>query len=170
MPYSLSNAGSSFCRLMEQCVGDQQFVTLLLYLDNICIFAPDVSMMLDQIKLVFSWLKSFNLKTSQRNAIFPGQCDFSGSYLISWWNICQPRNWLVPKNAQELHWFLVLTSYYCWFIPNFAHMAKCSHQLVGPTKVKKKMGKKKEVTTLGHQNGMKTFLSGHHNIKWHLMH
>ena len=40
MPFGLSNAGSSFCRLMEQCLGDQQFVTLLLYLDDICIFAP----------------------------------------------------------------------------------------------------------------------------------
>ena len=47
MPFGLSNAGSSFCRLMEQCLGDQQFVTLLLYLDDICIFAPDVSAMLD---------------------------------------------------------------------------------------------------------------------------
>ena len=50
MPFGLSNAGLSFCRLMEQCLGDQQFVTLLLYLDDICIFAPDVSAMLDQIE------------------------------------------------------------------------------------------------------------------------
>ena len=49
MPFGLSNAGSSFCRLMEQCLGDQQFVTLLLYLDDICIFAPDVRAMLDQM-------------------------------------------------------------------------------------------------------------------------
>ena len=39
MPSGLSNAGSSFCHLMEQCLGDQQFVILLLYLNNICIFA-----------------------------------------------------------------------------------------------------------------------------------
>ena len=38
MPFGLSNTGSSFCRLMEQCLGDQQFVILLLYLDDICIF------------------------------------------------------------------------------------------------------------------------------------
>ena len=61
MPFGLSNAGSSFCRLMEQCLGDQKFVTLLLYLDDICIFAPDVSAMLDQMELVFSQLKSFNV-------------------------------------------------------------------------------------------------------------
>ena len=42
MPFGLSNAGSSFCRLMEQCLGDHQFVTMLLYLDDICIFALDV--------------------------------------------------------------------------------------------------------------------------------
>ena len=47
MPFGLSNAGSSFCHLMEQCFGDQQFVTLLLYLDDICIFAPTIDNMLD---------------------------------------------------------------------------------------------------------------------------
>ena len=62
MTFGLSNVESSFCRLMEQCLGDQQFVTFLLYLDDMGIFAPDVSTMLDQIELVFSQLKTFNLK------------------------------------------------------------------------------------------------------------
>ena len=47
MPFGLSNAESSLCRLRQQCLGDQQFVTLLLYLDDIYIFAPEVSIMLD---------------------------------------------------------------------------------------------------------------------------
>ena len=68
--FGLSNAGSSFCRLMEQCLGNQQFVTLLLYLDDICIFAPDVSAMLDHIELVFNQLKSFNLKIKPKNITF----------------------------------------------------------------------------------------------------
>ena len=70
MPFGLLNAGSNFCRLMEQCLGDQQFVTLPLYLDDMCIFAPDVSNMLDQIELVFNQLKSFNLKIKPKNVIF----------------------------------------------------------------------------------------------------
>ena len=53
MPFRLSDAGSSFCHLMEQSLGDQQFVTLLLYLDDICIFAPTIDEMLDCIQLVF---------------------------------------------------------------------------------------------------------------------
>ena len=54
MSFGLSNDGSSFCRLMEQCLGDQQYVTLLLYLDNICIFALDVRSMWDHFELVFN--------------------------------------------------------------------------------------------------------------------
>ena len=67
MPFGLSNVGSSFCHLMEQCLGDQQFVTLLLYLNDICIFAPTIDDMLDQIELVFDRLKQFNLKIKPKN-------------------------------------------------------------------------------------------------------
>ena len=42
---------------MEQCLGDQKFVTMLLDLDDILIFAPSIEEMLDQIKMVFSRLK-----------------------------------------------------------------------------------------------------------------
>ena len=74
---------------MEQCLGNQQFVTLLLYLDDICIFAPDVSTMSDYIELVFSLLKAFNLKLKPKKMlVFPGQHDFSG--IIS----CQPMKHL----------------------------------------------------------------------------
>ena len=60
------------------------------------------------------------------------------------------RDWLVPKNAKELHSFLGLASYYHQFIPYFAHIAKCLHQLIGLTNVKKTKDKKvrKEMISL----------------------
>ena len=58
------------------------------------------------------------------------------------------RDWPVPSNAKELHSFLGLTSYYRRFIPNFAQITKCLHQLVGLTNVKKTKGKRKEATSL----------------------
>ena len=67
MPFGLSNSGSSFCHLMEMCLGDQQFVTLLLYLEDICIFAASIDKMLDHIELVFKWLEDFNLKIKPKN-------------------------------------------------------------------------------------------------------
>ena len=57
IPFGLLEMGSSFSRLMEECLGDQQFVTLLLYLSDILIFAPTIDNMLDQIELVFNRFK-----------------------------------------------------------------------------------------------------------------
>ena len=53
MPFGLANSGSRFCHLMKMCLGYQQFVMLLLYLDDICIFAASIDEMLDQIELDF---------------------------------------------------------------------------------------------------------------------
>ena len=139
---------------MEQCLGDQQFVTLLLYLDDICTFAPYVSVMLDWIELVFNWLKSFNLKIKLKKCcffqVFLGHVLPADGISANPEKVDKVRDWLVPKNAKEIHSFLGLASYYCWFVPNFAHVAKCLHQLIGPTNVKKTKAKKvqKEVTTL----------------------
>ena len=76
MPFGLSNVGSSFHCLMEQWLGDQQFVTLLLYLNDTYIFAPTINDMLDQIELVFDRLKQFNLK------IKPKKCQFFNTSVL----------------------------------------------------------------------------------------
>ena len=70
MVFGPLNAGPSFSHLMEQCLGDQQFFTLLLYLNDICILAPTINDMLDWIELAFTGLKQLNLK------IKPKKCQF----------------------------------------------------------------------------------------------
>ena len=54
-------------------------------------------------------------------------------------------DWSIPTNAKEVHSFLGLASYYWRFIPTFAKIAQCLHELVGPTsnKHKKAKGQKK---------------------------
>ena len=47
------------------------------------------------------------------------------------------QNWPVPSSQKELHSFLGLASYYRHFIPKFAAITKCLHELVGPTHIKK---------------------------------
>ena len=140
MPFGLSNAGSSFCHLMEQCLGDQQFVTLLLYLDDICIFAPTIDEMLDCIHLVFDRLKKFNLK------IKPKKCQFFSTSVLFLEHVLSAegisanpekvekvKTWPVTKNTKEVQSFLGLASYYRHFIPHFTKKAWCLHELVGPT-------------------------------------
>ena len=155
MPFGLSNAGSSFCCLMEQCLGDQQFVTLLLYLDDILYFCPSIEEMLDQIELVFNRLKEFDLK------IKPEKCHFFDTSVLFLCNILSSKgilanpekvvkvwDWLIPTNAKEVHSFLGLASYYCRLIPKFAWITQCLHDLVGPmsNKHKKFRGQKKGET------------------------
>ena len=92
MPFGLLNAGSSFCHLMEQCLGNQQFVTLLLYLDDICIFAPTIDNMLDQIELVFDRLKQYNLKIKPKKCqFFDSSVLFLGHILLAKGNFSKPR-------------------------------------------------------------------------------
>ena len=69
MPFGLSNFRSSLSHIMEMCLWDQQFVTLLLYLDDIiCVFAISIDEMLDHIELVLKWLEQFSLKIKPQNA------------------------------------------------------------------------------------------------------
>ena len=49
------------------CLGDEEFVILLLYLDDICVFAASIDKMLDHIEFVFKWVEEFNLKINQRS-------------------------------------------------------------------------------------------------------
>ena len=140
MPFGLSNAGSSFCCLMEQCLGDQQFVTLLLYLDDICIFTPTIDKMLDRIHLVFDRLKKFNLKIKPKKCqFFSTSVLFLGHVLLAEGISANPERWkrlrpgLFQKNIKEVQSFLGLASYYRYFIPHFAKKAQCLHELIGPT-------------------------------------
>ena len=147
MPFGLSNSGSSFCHLMEMCVGDQQFVTLLLYLDNICIFATSIDEMLDCIELVFKWLEEFNLKIKPKKChFFQHSIIFLGHVLSAEGISTNPKkvkNWPVPTNTKELQSFFGLASYYCHIIPKFTAIAKCLHQLVGPPNHQKSKKNKK---------------------------
>ena len=91
---------------MEMCLGDQQFVTLLLYLDNICIFATSIDEMLDCIELVFKWLEEFNRKIKPKKCHF-FQCSivFLGHVLSAEGISANPekvKNWAVPTNPKEL--------------------------------------------------------------------
>ena len=157
MPFGLTNAGASFCRLMEMVIGDQQFVTLLFYLDDICIFADSADQMLDHIELVFSRLKKFSLKVKPKKSFFfQTEVSFLGHILSAKGISPNPekvdkvRDWPLPKTSKEVHSFIGLASYYRRFIPNFAKWSKPLNALIIPpahqVKVRRGEMKKSELT------------------------
>ena len=119
MPFGLSNAGASFCHLMEMCLGDQQYLTLLFYLDDICDFSSSVDEMLDRIVLVFGHLKEFNLKIKPKktfffssSVLFLGHLLSKDGILLNPKKVSKVKDWPIPATAKEVHSFLVLASYY----------------------------------------------------------
>ena len=157
MPFGLTNAGASFCRLMEMVIGDQQFVTLLFYLADICIFANSADQMLDQIELVFSRLQQYQLKIKPKKSFFfQTEVSFLGHVLLAKGISPNPEkvdkvwDWPVPKTSKEVHSFIGLASYYRRFIPNFAKWSKPLNALIMPpahkAKVRRGEMKKSELT------------------------
>ena len=143
MPFGLSNAGSSFSHLMEQCLEHQQFSTLLLYLSDICIFAPDVDAMLDQAEMVLSRFKNFHFKIKPKKChFFQSSVAFLGHVLAADGIFANPekvdkvKNWPKPKSAKELHSFLG------HFIPTFAHLSQCLHNIVSLISTKRRNSEK----------------------------
>ena len=70
MPFGLSNAGPSFCHLMEMCLGDRQYLTLLFYLNDICVFSSSIDEMLNRVEMVLKRLQDFNLKIKPKKSFF----------------------------------------------------------------------------------------------------
>ena len=78
------------------------------------------------------------------------------------------KDWPVPTNPNELQSFLELALYYHWFIPKFAAIAKCLHQLVGPAKHQKsKKGKK--IEPMVNQNEENFTWTGEHQEAFDLL-
>ena len=94
--------------------------------------------------MMFGRLKDFNLKIKPKKCYF-FQCSmvFLGYDLSADFISANPdkvekvQNWPVPSYQKELHSFLGLTFYYRSFVPKFAAITKCLHELVGPSHIKK---------------------------------
>ena len=117
MLFGLSNAGASFCHLMEMFSGDQQYITLLFYLNDICVFSSTVDEMLNQVALVLSCLKEFNLKVKpkktyffQSSVVFLGHVLSKDGISPNPEKVDKVKDWPVPKSAKEVHSFLGLAS------------------------------------------------------------
>ena len=137
MPFGLTNAGASFCHLMEMCISNQQYITLLFYLDDICVSGKTAEQMLDRIQFTFGRLKEFDLKIKPKKSFFfQAKVNFLGHILSKKGvspnpeKVAKIKDWPIPKTPKEVHSFIGLASYYQRFIPNSAKWAGPLHGLI----------------------------------------
>lgn len=146
MPFGLCNAPATFQRLMESCLGEYNYQSLLIYLDDVIVFAADFDTHLDRLDFVFSHLSNQGLKLK------PGKCKLLQSsvhylgHIVSEAGIAPDpdkvtavQHWKVPTSPTELRAFLGLAGYYRRFVEGFSHRALPLHQLLRgrPTKKSK---------------------------------
>ena len=130
--------------------------------------------------MVFSRLKEFNLKIKPKKChffwcivVFLGYVLSADGISANPKKVDAVKNWPVPTSAKELHSFLGLASYCCCFIPKFAAIAKCLHDLVGPTNVKRKTKKEPEAIAITDSDKKFNWTGEHQEafdlLKTHLM-
>ncbi len=70
LPRGLCNSPGSFMRMMTSIFGNQHFLSLLCYLDDLIVFGPNETTALTRLEMVFSRLRTHNLKLA------PKKCNF----------------------------------------------------------------------------------------------
>lgn len=66
LPQGLCNSPASFMRLMMGIFGDQNFLTLLCYLDDVLVYAPNEAEAIKRLEIVFSRLRAHGLKLAPK--------------------------------------------------------------------------------------------------------
>ena len=145
MPFGLCNAPGTFQRLMERIFGDQSFQTLLLYLDDVVVYASTFEQHLQRLELVFSRLRAHNLKLKLSKChFFAREVRYLGHVISAAGVATDPdktrvvAEWPRPRTAKDLRSFLGFASYYRRFVPQFAVHAGPLHRAVAAASGSKK--------------------------------
>ena len=142
MPFGLCNAPATFQRLMDSPFETKIGKELLVYLDDILIFAEAPEELLAALERTLQILVKAGLKFKHRKCqLFRPFLEYLG-YVISGEGIKPDpkkiekiRNWPTPSTGTEMHSFLGLCNYYRKLIPQFADLSSPLYELTSQTKL-----------------------------------
>jgi len=125
MPFGLSGAPASFCRLMSIVLRDMLWQICLCYLDDIIIFAKTPQELLDRLHQVFTRLAEVGLKVKpSKTVLFKTEIDFLGHMVTAQGvnpmsdKLQAIRDWPTPHCLRDVRAFFGLASYYRRFVRN----------------------------------------------------
>ena len=138
MPFGLYNAPATFQWLMQNCMGELNFIYCLIYLDDLIVFLWMAEEHLHQLHVVFNHLREYNLKLK------PMKCSFFKeeiNYLAhqvskqgvqpSNMNIKAITEYALLQTYTEIRAFLCIVDHYRWFIKRLCPNCPTTKQALG---------------------------------------
>ena len=131
MPQGITNAPSTFQRLMEKCMGDINLKEVLVFLDDLIIFSETFEEHETRLLHVLNRLKEYGLKLSvEKCKFFQTSVKYLGHIVSQHGVETDPqkiealKTWPRPQNLKELRSFLGFAGYYRRFIQNYSKIVK----------------------------------------------
>ena len=131
MPFGLNNAASTFQRTMEMALQGLQWVTCLIYINDIIVFWKNFHEHMQHIEQVLQGIKSAGLKLK------PEKCNMLKEEVIFLGNVVTGKGvkpspiyitkiveWTRPKTAKQVRQFIATGSYYRRYVKDFAHIVR----------------------------------------------
>ncbi len=137
MPFGLYNGPATFQRLMQATMNDLVFQILLVYLDDMLVYASTFQEHLVRLETVLRRLQDTGLKVKldkchflQSAVVFLGHQISANGIGTDPQRVAVIKQWPVPSTLRELRSFLGLCSYYRRFIQGFSKIAGPLHDVV----------------------------------------
>ncbi|KAL3999269.1 calcium/calmodulin-dependent serine protein kinase [Sarotherodon galilaeus] len=157
MPQGLTNSPATFMRMMMSIFGDENFTSLLCYLDDLMVYARSEQVALERLQIVFSRLSANNLKLSPKKCHFlQRSVKFLGHIICGEGVKTDPSKVQAIDNVQEadlmesdgvtpcarkIRSFLGMVLYYHHFIERCSAKAKPLFDLVAEPAALRKRGR-----------------------------
>ena len=130
MPFGLTNAPATFCNLMNDVLFDFLDTFVVVYLDDIVIYSPNLEDLLAHLKKVFDRLREHQLyvkmekcEFAQTEIKFLGHLISKSLIRMDGAKVAAIRDWPAPTKVTELRSFLGLANYYRRFIKGYSKIA-----------------------------------------------
>ena len=131
MPFGLNNSAATFQKTMEMAFQGLQWLTCLIYIDDIIVFGRNfddhiarIEQVLERIRLVGLKLKSKKCKMLAMEVVFLGHVVSGEGVKPNPVNISKITSWPGPKTPRQVKRLVAMGPYYRRYVKNFATIVR----------------------------------------------
>ena len=131
MPFGLNNSASTFQRTMELALQGLQWITCLIYIDDVIVYGKSFDEHMHRVEEVLERIKAagFKLKAQkclllQTEVVFLGHVVSGEGVKPNPTNIAKIASWPVPRTPRQVKQLVAMGSYYRRYVKNFASMVR----------------------------------------------